>query len=382
MHDDRLLVEGRIARILRERLRPAIHGERAPLSVAVWHVPGEPVPAAEALAAAYVPAAVGQDVGPGLGDQLVPRHRHGARRRGPGRPVEALVDLGFGGHARVLGRGPRPPAGRHGGQGPQPATRRAVAGSLRAASTSTSTSRRPPTRTIGYGTDQGDRLTAGAGPALPACGPSSSRSSTRACSSWTVTSTCLGARCTSSRSTARGAGSCCGRWSGPSTSRWTGPTCPARPRPPARSSPTRCRRRRRPARTGSARSATRTSTRRGCGRCARPSARSPARSSNVADLMDDDPGFVFAMSSAQQWAWIKEHRPEVWERIEGQGRVRAVRARRRDVGRVRHEHAGRRGAGPPARARQAVLLRRSSASRPRRSGCPTRSATPRRCRSS
>jgi len=27
MHDDRVLVEQRIARILRERLRPAVHGE-------------------------------------------------------------------------------------------------------------------------------------------------------------------------------------------------------------------------------------------------------------------------------------------------------------------------------------------------------------------
>jgi alpha-mannosidase len=37
--------------------------------------------------------------------------------------------------------------------------------------------------------------------------------------------------------------------------------------------------------------------------------------SNVLTLMEDDPDFVFAMSSAQQWAWMEEHRPDVWERM-------------------------------------------------------------------
>ena len=37
--------------------------------------------------------------------------------------------------------------------------------------------------------------------------------------------------------------------------------------------------------------------------------------SNVTSLMDEHPELVFAMSSAQQWAWMKEHRPEVWERM-------------------------------------------------------------------
>ncbi len=37
--------------------------------------------------------------------------------------------------------------------------------------------------------------------------------------------------------------------------------------------------------------------------------------SNVLDLMDRDPGFVFAASSAQQYAWMKEHYPELFERI-------------------------------------------------------------------
>lgn len=36
---------------------------------------------------------------------------------------------------------------------------------------------------------------------------------------------------------------------------------------------------------------------------------------NVTALMDDHPGFLFAMSQAQQLDWIKEHRPEVYGRV-------------------------------------------------------------------
>nr|WP_269328835.1 glycoside hydrolase family 38 C-terminal domain-containing protein [Kineosporia babensis] len=36
---------------------------------------------------------------------------------------------------------------------------------------------------------------------------------------------------------------------------------------------------------------------------------------NVTQLMDAHPELVFAMSSAQQWAWMKQHRPAVWERM-------------------------------------------------------------------
>lgn len=38
--------------------------------------------------------------------------------------------------------------------------------------------------------------------------------------------------------------------------------------------------------------------------------------SNVTHLMDDHPGFRFAMSQAQQLAWLKEHRPEVYGRVQ------------------------------------------------------------------
>ncbi len=37
--------------------------------------------------------------------------------------------------------------------------------------------------------------------------------------------------------------------------------------------------------------------------------------SNVLSLMDEDPDFVFASSSAQQFAWVKQHYPDLFERI-------------------------------------------------------------------
>lgn len=37
--------------------------------------------------------------------------------------------------------------------------------------------------------------------------------------------------------------------------------------------------------------------------------------SNVLALMDEDPDFVFSASSAQQYAWLKEHQPELYERV-------------------------------------------------------------------
>jgi alpha-mannosidase len=44
MHDDRLRVEDRVERVLRERVRPARYAATAPLAVAAWVVSGEPVP--------------------------------------------------------------------------------------------------------------------------------------------------------------------------------------------------------------------------------------------------------------------------------------------------------------------------------------------------
>ncbi|OMH31513.1 alpha-mannosidase [Tersicoccus sp. Bi-70] len=51
MHDDRVITERRLYRFLRQRIEPAVLGQRWPVRVTGWDVPGEPVPAAEAIAA-------------------------------------------------------------------------------------------------------------------------------------------------------------------------------------------------------------------------------------------------------------------------------------------------------------------------------------------
>jgi alpha-mannosidase len=94
MHDDRVLIERRVERILRERLRPAVHGTDVPLGVEVWHAPGEPVAVAEALQAPYRPAHASEAWGPAWGTSWF--HLTGSVPVAwAGRPVEAVIDLGF-----------------------------------------------------------------------------------------------------------------------------------------------------------------------------------------------------------------------------------------------------------------------------------------------
>ncbi|MEV5311075.1 glycoside hydrolase family 38 C-terminal domain-containing protein [Streptomyces sp. NPDC052610] len=97
MHDDRSLVEGRLRRVLDERIRPAVHPERVPLEVAVWHAPGEPVPVAEGLAAEVRPVAAGERWGAPWGTSWF-RVTGTVPQRWAGRTVEALLDLGFDPH--------------------------------------------------------------------------------------------------------------------------------------------------------------------------------------------------------------------------------------------------------------------------------------------
>ncbi len=104
--------------------------------------------------------------------------------------------------------------------------------------------------------------------------------------------------------------------------------------------------------------------------------------SNVVALADADPTFKFACSSAQQYAWVKEHYPDAVRPDHREGGRGSVPAGRRDVGRVGHQHARRRGDGAAVRGRASGSSSRTSGWRPRRSGCPIRSATPPRCRRS
>ncbi|MEU1193934.1 glycoside hydrolase family 38 C-terminal domain-containing protein [Streptomyces sp. NPDC005859] len=94
MHDDRRLVEDRLDRVLRERIRPAVHRTTVPLGVEVWHVPGEPVPVAEGLAAPYEPARVGDVWGRAWGTSWF-RLTGAVPADWAGTQVEAVVDLGY-----------------------------------------------------------------------------------------------------------------------------------------------------------------------------------------------------------------------------------------------------------------------------------------------
>ncbi|GAA2398599.1 glycoside hydrolase family 38 C-terminal domain-containing protein [Streptomyces glaucosporus] len=94
MHDDRSIVEDRLDRVLRERVLPAVRGDSVPLDVGRWDVPGEPVPAAEGLAAPYGPAAVGDAWGPAWGTTWF-RVTGRVPAEWAGRTVEAVLDIGF-----------------------------------------------------------------------------------------------------------------------------------------------------------------------------------------------------------------------------------------------------------------------------------------------
>ncbi|MFF9218994.1 alpha-mannosidase [Streptomyces viridosporus] len=97
MHDDRTLVEARLRRVLDERVRPAVHPESVPLEVAVWHAPGEPVPVAEGLAAEPEPVEVGARWGAPWGTSWF-RVTGTVPEAWAGRTVEAVLDLGFDGN--------------------------------------------------------------------------------------------------------------------------------------------------------------------------------------------------------------------------------------------------------------------------------------------
>ncbi|MBS1675166.1 MAG: alpha-mannosidase [Actinobacteria bacterium] len=94
MHEETSLTVGRVTRVLAERVRPAVHSARIPLEIAAHQLPGEPIPAAEGLALEYAPFAAGQQWGPAWGTTWF-RVRGTVPAEWAGKRVEALVDLGF-----------------------------------------------------------------------------------------------------------------------------------------------------------------------------------------------------------------------------------------------------------------------------------------------
>ncbi|MFC5034371.1 alpha-mannosidase [Streptomyces sp. DSM 41987] len=94
MHSNRTVTEDRLKRVLDERIRPAVYPQSVPLDIGIWNAPGEPVPVAEGLAAPRTPIETGEPWGPPWGTSwitvtgVVPDEW-------AGRTVEALLDLGF-----------------------------------------------------------------------------------------------------------------------------------------------------------------------------------------------------------------------------------------------------------------------------------------------
>ena len=94
MHDDRQLTEDRISRSVTERVRPALHRHARALDIAAWRVGGEPVPFRVAAAASYGAFVVGDSWGAAW-DTTWFRLEGTIPSEWAGECVEAVVDLGF-----------------------------------------------------------------------------------------------------------------------------------------------------------------------------------------------------------------------------------------------------------------------------------------------
>ncbi|MBI2709551.1 MAG: alpha-mannosidase [Actinobacteria bacterium] len=94
MHDDRLLVEARLRRVVDERIRPAVRPARRRLAVEAWEAPGDPVPVGRALAAPYSPVSVGDPFGRPWGTTWF-RMTDEVPKEWSRQRVEAVVDLSF-----------------------------------------------------------------------------------------------------------------------------------------------------------------------------------------------------------------------------------------------------------------------------------------------
>lgn len=94
MHDNQAVSIGRATRVLEERLRPAIYSCRTPLDVAAYVVDGEPVSVAAGLAASYEPVATGWRWGRAW-DTTWFRITGEVPEELAGKRLEIVADLGF-----------------------------------------------------------------------------------------------------------------------------------------------------------------------------------------------------------------------------------------------------------------------------------------------
>ncbi|KQR40264.1 alpha-mannosidase [Microbacterium sp. Leaf159] len=97
MHDGTSLTVGRVRRVLDERIRPAIHSASVPLEVEVNELPGEPISPSAGLALDFSPASVPSAWGPAWSTTWF-RLSGRVPTEWAGRRVEALIDLGFSDH--------------------------------------------------------------------------------------------------------------------------------------------------------------------------------------------------------------------------------------------------------------------------------------------
>ncbi|MDQ1136090.1 alpha-mannosidase [Microbacterium sp. SORGH_AS 1204] len=102
MHDRTALIEMRIERFIRERLVPAVYRTRHPLDVSAWEAPGEPVTFAEAQDADYRPFAIGTPWGRAWGTtwfavsgEIPAAWRDADGTLPEGTIAELVIDLGF-----------------------------------------------------------------------------------------------------------------------------------------------------------------------------------------------------------------------------------------------------------------------------------------------
>ncbi|MCO4252972.1 alpha-mannosidase [Pseudarthrobacter raffinosi] len=97
MHDDRRITEVRVDRFVRERIIPAVYARTVPLNLTSWDAPGEPVSVMDALRNHFEPQEHGAAWGKPWGTKWlrlqgdVPE----AWGTGPDTAVEIVVDLGF-----------------------------------------------------------------------------------------------------------------------------------------------------------------------------------------------------------------------------------------------------------------------------------------------
>ncbi len=95
MRDNEWLFRGRYGRFHEELVAPNVHPLTVPLQVAAWHVPDEPVPFEVAVAQEYEPFEIGTEWG--LAWSTIWLHVTGQVPREwlDGRSIEVLMDLGF-----------------------------------------------------------------------------------------------------------------------------------------------------------------------------------------------------------------------------------------------------------------------------------------------